>query len=177
MAKNITATANGATVSGNNLKYVVSNLGSNIKSVTYNGTEYWKKDMSLPKIEASVTIRDPGISAWGDITYTDYFDVSDYNTITGYLGIGAHANYTSSYGISGTAHIYLFGRETINLGEISVSRYYGGDSTDGKNISYNIPSNLSGQYRLGIQTSGFRENTDSATQGYAYSWFENIVLS
>lgn len=42
MAKNITATANGTTVSGNNLKYVVSNLGSNIKSVTYNGTEYWK---------------------------------------------------------------------------------------------------------------------------------------
>lgn len=42
MAKNITATANGTTVSGNNLKYVVSNLGGNIKAVTYNGTEYWK---------------------------------------------------------------------------------------------------------------------------------------
>lgn len=42
MAKNITASAGGTTVSGNSLKYVVSNLGSNIKSVTYNGTEYWK---------------------------------------------------------------------------------------------------------------------------------------
>ena len=47
MAKNITATANGATVSGSSLKYVVSNLGSNIKSVTYNGTEYWKAEEYL----------------------------------------------------------------------------------------------------------------------------------
>lgn len=47
MAKNITATANGTTVSGNNLKYVVSNLGGNIKSVTYNGTEYWKAEEYL----------------------------------------------------------------------------------------------------------------------------------
>lgn len=47
MAKNITATANGATVSGSSLKYVVSNLGSNIKAVTYNGTEYWKAEEYL----------------------------------------------------------------------------------------------------------------------------------
>lgn len=150
------------------------------KMYDYDGSYHivYLAEKSLPKLSSdTVQIVDSGIGVWGGITYSEYFEISDYTKLSGYLGVCTHAHWTSSYGINGIAHLKLYGASTIDLGTVSVNRYYGGDSTNGKNINYNIPSNLRGQYRIGIQMEGFRENTNSATQGYTYGWFENILLS
>lgn len=115
MAKNITATANGATVSGSSLKYVVSNLGSNIKSVTYNGTEYWKSDSVIIGSGADYTGGWTGISeraylnaggSWGALSSSGLYDMKC---------LGSYGNHGGAVNVYSNQKISLTEWSTMTL--------------------------------------------------------------
>lgn len=109
--------------------------------------------------------------------YTEYFDVTAYDNISGSITCQHTAWYGSRpYGAHGTFYVILYDSSGNNIASKSLGvSTWGHTETNTGTFSFSL-TNRTGNYRIGIYCETRREASDSAQQGTMSGSISSILM-
>lgn len=152
--------------------------GVEMKEANHNGVLRWKSEQEITSpSDIRMNSGEPGVTGWSGYTYSPYFDLTSYDKLTGTLKSFTHSDYTSGYFFRSATYLYLVSKSGTytEIASVGSERNYAGDDERYKDVNYDV-SKLSGEYRVAMRISNFRENTYESPTGYSKGSVSNLML-